>query len=249
MLIGVSTENLTSNTTPLSKDIAEIHQFNVRGIEIVPKTYEDLWEGSVLKASLGKFEYIGVLLPPPPVTENPTSVNETSNYYQDAIRFSAEIGAHLVMVRSDFPGCGSPGDVIKFLQPINEYAMKKGLKMALLNWFTPESQCGTYDQVSEIVNAINCKLAIDLGHAYRAMDSKSVKIIGEQKSRIVAIRASDATTAFGELPLGTGHVDFPVIMPLLEESGFSGPFFVTHKRDPRPESIRTSISYLEYFEL
>jgi sugar phosphate isomerase/epimerase len=81
------------------------------------------------------------------------------------------------------------------------------------------------------------------------MDSKSVKIIAEQKSRIVAIRASDTTIAFDDLPLGTGHVNYSVIIPLLDENGFSGPFFVTHKRDPRPESIRTSISYLEYFEL
>ncbi len=81
------------------------------------------------------------------------------------------------------------------------------------------------------------------------MGSKSVWVVGEQKQRIIAIRASDATEAFGDLPLGTGHVNYPMIMPILEEGGFSGPFFVSHKRDPRPESILNSISFLEYFEL
>jgi sugar phosphate isomerase/epimerase len=154
MLIGVSTENFTSNSTPLSKDIADLYQFNVKGIEIVPKTPMDFREGRALKSSLGQFEYIGVLLAPP-VTENSTAVDEISNYYKEAFQFSAEIGAHLVMVRSDFPGCGSPGDVIKFLQPISEQAMRKGLKIALLNWFSQESQCGTYEQVSEIVKTID----------------------------------------------------------------------------------------------
>ncbi len=247
MLIGVSTDNFASRPTPLSRDIADIDQFKVKAIEIVPKTPADFREGGTLKESLGKFEFVAVLLPPPPVAANKAAITDISKYYQDGLEFSAVIGAQLVMIRPDFQKCGGPGDVIKNLQTILAQAMNKGLNIALLNWFAPESQCGTYEQVSEVAKATNCKLAIDLGHALRGMSSKSVWIIGEQKERLAAIRASDATIAFGDLPLGTGHVNYPVIMPLLEENRFSGPFFVSHQRNPSPENILSSISYLEYF--
>ncbi len=249
MLIGVSTDNFSSRPTPLSQDIADLSQFNVKAIEIVPKTPADLKGGAALKQVLGKYEFIAVLLPPTPVAVKTAPSKLTATYYQEGFQFSEEIGARLVMIRPDFPGCGSPNDVVNFLQPIIAQATTKGLNIALLNWFTPESQCSTYEQVTEAVKMLNCKLAIDLGHAHLAMGSKSVWVIGEQKKRIAAIRASDATAAFGDLSLGTGHVNYAVIMPILEEGGFSGPFFVSHKRDPRPESILTSISFLEYFEL
>jgi sugar phosphate isomerase/epimerase len=249
MLIGVSTDNFASRPTPLSKDIADILQFKVKAIEIVPKTPADLRKGGALREILGKFEYVAVLLPPPPATAKDAVIGDISKYYQDGLEFSADVGARLVMIRPDFPKCGVPGDVIKNLQSILTQAMNIGLNIALLNWFAPESQCGTIDQVSEVLKAVNCKLAIDLGHALRGMGPKSVWIVGEQKERLAAIRASDATIAFGDLPLGTGHVNYPMIMPLLEENGFSGPFFVSQSRDPRPENILSSISYLEYFEI
>ncbi len=249
MLIGVSTDNFALRSTPLSKDIADLSQFHVKAIEIVPKTPADLQGGAVLKDSLGKYEFIAILLPPPPVAAKDAQSNAIATYYQDGFQFSKEVGAQLVMIRPDFPGCGSLKDVIKFLQPLLEQATNKGLNVALLNWFTPESQCSSFEQVTEVAKTSNCKLAVDLGQSHLAMGSKSVRVVGEQKKRIAAIRASDATAAFGDLPLGTGHVNYPVIMPILEEGGFSGPFFVSHKRDPRPESILTSISFLEYFEL
>ncbi|OLS12827.1 MAG: hypothetical protein RBG13Loki_3565 [Promethearchaeota archaeon CR_4] len=249
MIVGVSTDNFLSRPTPLSQDIADIHQLNVNAIELVPKMPMNFREGRVLKTNLEEFEYVAVHLPSPPISLKIPTINEITNYYQDAFQFSIEIGASLVLVRADFLGCESPKDVVKILHLINEHATKSGLKITLLNWFSQESQCGTYEQVSEVINGVDNKLAIDLGHAYRGMDSKSVRLIGEQKLRINAIRASDTTTVFSDLLLGTGHVNYPTIMPLLMESGFLGPFFVTHKRDPSLESIRTSISYLEYFEL
>lgn len=249
MLIGVSTENFALRPTPLSKDIDDIAKFKVKAIEIVPKTPADLRAGGALSSCTGTFEYIAVLIPPPPVNENKSSPNNIPPYYQDGLAFSAEIHARLVILRPDFSACKTTSDVVKFFQPIISEAAKQNLTIALVNWFAPESQCGTFDQVSDVVKALNCKLVIDLSHAHRAMHSKSVWFVGEQKGRIAAIRASDATDAFGELPLGTGHVNYPAIIPLLAENGFSGPYFISHMRDPRPESILTSISFLEYFEL
>ncbi len=150
MFIGVSTDNFASRPTPLSKDITDLLQFNVKAIEIVPKSPADLRESGALKVSLGKYDYIAVQLPPLPVTTQKTSMNAISKYYQEGFQFAAELGAQLVMIRPDFPGCGSPKDTIKFLQPLLEQATKKGLNVAPLNNFSPESQYSTFEQVTEV---------------------------------------------------------------------------------------------------
>ncbi|HMF31949.1 MAG TPA: TIM barrel protein [Candidatus Lokiarchaeia archaeon] len=248
MLIGITTEVFYSRPTALAEDITELLGFGMSALEIVPKSLADLQEASALRPLVNDLAHLSVLMPDPTkmAAENPPV--EPEQVLRDCIQFATDLGASLFTMVPSFPEFTDPDDLIDALRPYQDAANGAGLTFAVLNSDAAASPAGNFESFCELVTNLQCKVTLELGHAYRAMPKQTAQLVGEHGEWIAAVHASDATEAFSYLPLGTGHVNYHMLIPIFQHNGFAGPFLIDMQHAVTKERIEASEFFLEAFE-
>ena len=248
MLIGVTTDILKERSTTLAEDITELRGYGMDALEVIPKCAGDLQSASELQTLVAGVSHLSVRMPDSVTLGDDGSSNDITKAIMDAIQFAATIGASLFSMPPTFPDIIEISDLASALQPFRDACTSAGLTFAILNPDDAESPAGSFDSLCQLVTVLDCKITLELGHAYHAMPKHSALLVGEHSDRIAAVQASDATEAFSYLPLGTGHVNYPLLMPIFEEKQFAGPFFINIQHNATKDQIENSQFFLESFE-
>jgi sugar phosphate isomerase/epimerase len=248
MLIGVTTDILMYQPTTLAEDITELRGYGMNALEVVPKCAEDLQSASDLQPLVAGITHLSVRMPNPAKLGIDAANGDPTQVILDAIQFAAGIGASLFSIPPTFPDLAEVAELAGALQPFQDGCNKAGLTFAVQNSDDEFSPAGNFESLCQLVTTMNCKITLELGHAYHAMPKHTALLVGEHGDWIAAVHASDATEAFSYLPLGTGHVNYPLLMPIFEEKGFSGPFLINIQHNATKDQIENGQFFLESFE-